>query len=364
MSIRIRVRATLGIAAMLLMAAGVTPAIAQEAHAAEGLAAEIGATVRDVVRHVTSLHDSAFVEQDRSRNFKAEQTKRETKSLTLGPNGTLDLKNVSGDVNVTTGGGRDGSIELIYRSRGRTDADAKTGLEKVSVTVQQRGDRTTVESIYPHEREAPYSVDVTYNVVVPPGTAVTAGTTGGNVMVKGVKGDVTASSIGGNVTVSESPRVTSASTVGGNVNVTGVNSDFSFRAETMGGNIRLQQVKARRVTASTVGGDVTAHNITCDNAELGTIGGSVEYSGALARNGRYQLHAQSGTVTLVPEGNNGFELEASTFSGEVRSDFPLQMQATTQGRGPKRSLRGTFGDGSAYVKAWTFSGNVIVSKPK
>jgi DUF4097 and DUF4098 domain-containing protein YvlB len=298
------------------------------------------------------------------RGLNVEQFKRETKSLALGSAGALELKNISGDVNVTAGGGREGTLELVYRSRGRTEADAKLGLSKVTVNVQQRGERTTVESIYPDERQPPYRVDITYNVVVPPGTRVTAGTTGGSVTMKGVTGDSSASSIGGNVTVTDSPHLMSATTVGGDVSVTGVDSDAALHAETMGGNITLTQVKARRVMASTVGGNVIARGIVCDNAELGTLGGNVEYSGALSRNGRYQLHAQSGTVRIIPDGSTGFELEASTFSGEVRSDIPLQVQGTVQGRGPRKSLRGTFGDGSAYIKAWTFSGNVIVEKKR
>jgi hypothetical protein len=43
--------------------------------------------------------------------------------------------------------------------------------------VQQRGERTTVESNYPDDRRPPYHVDITYNVVVPAGTRVTAATT-------------------------------------------------------------------------------------------------------------------------------------------------------------------------------------------
>src|SRR4029077_10034750 len=122
--------------------------------------------------------------------------------------GALDLKNISGDVNVAAGPGRDATLELVYRSRGRTEADAQLGLSSVTVSVQSRGDRTTVESSYPDERRTPYRVDITYNVVVPSGTRVSAGTTGGSVTVKGVKGELSASSIGGNVTVSDSPHLT------------------------------------------------------------------------------------------------------------------------------------------------------------
>jgi DUF4097 and DUF4098 domain-containing protein YvlB len=377
------VRTVVGVAVALTLTAGATraaaqdvdvritisPTLAREIH--QVVQAAIGPEVRqdvapaihDVVREVSALGlPDGLLRQNRSRDFNAEQTRRETKPLTIAAGGALELKNISGDVNVTAGAGRESTIELVYRSRGRTEADAKLGLSRVTVSVQQRGERTTVESNYPEERQPPYRVDITYTVVVPAATRVTASTTGGSITVRGIKGELSASSLGGNVTVNDSPHLVSATTLGGNVTVTGVESDTALHAETMGGNVTLQQIKARRVTASTIGGDVTARDIVCETAELGTVGGSVEYAGALSRNGRYQLHAQSGTVRVILEGSTGFELEASTFSGEVRSDIPLQVQGTAQGRGPRKSLHGTFGDGSAYVKAWTFSGSVIVSR--
>jgi hypothetical protein len=94
--------------------------------------------------------------------------------------------------------------------------------------------------------------------------------------------------------------------------------------------------------------------MTCDNADLGTFGGSVEYGGVLARNGRYQLHAQSGTVRVIPEGSTGFEPKPARSPARCGRKFRCSYRAP-QGRGPQNRW-GTFGDGSAYIKAWTFMG--------
>ena len=211
---------------------------------------ELAKTIRDVVREVSVLGETGgLLQQGRDRDFPVEQTKRETKTVSLGPSGALDLKNVSGDVHVTAGPGRDATIELMYRSRGRTDADAKLGLSSVTVTIQQRGERTSVESIYPNDRRPPYQVDITYNVVVPAGTRVTAGTTGGSVTVKGVNGERLGQFRRRRRDRERFAAHVSATTVGGNVSVTGVDSDTALRVETMGGNITLRQIKARRVNA-------------------------------------------------------------------------------------------------------------------
>jgi hypothetical protein len=93
------------------------------------------------------------------------------------------------------------------------------------------------------------------------------------------------------------------------------------------------------------------------------MGGDVTYSGTISRSGRYELHTNGGNVTFMPSGNVGFELQASTFAGEIRTEgVPLTLQGSVTGRGPNRSLRGTSGDGSAVVILRTFSGNVVVGK--
>ena len=87
------------------------------------------------------------------------------------------------------------------------------------------------------------------------------------------------------------------------------------------------------------------------------------FTGALARNGRYELKSFSGEVRLSLEGNSGFEVEANSFSGEVRSDFAITTRGTQSDRRGRRTvLNGTFGDGSAVLDLTTFSGSIVISK--
>ena len=48
-----------------------------------------------------------------------------------------------------------------------------------------------------------------------------------------------------------------------------------------------------------------------------------------------------------------------SFSGEIESDFPLEVRSL---RGERRSVSGVYGDGSAFIEATTFSGDVTVEK--
>jgi DUF4097 and DUF4098 domain-containing protein YvlB len=336
----------------------------------QGISEAIRHVVRDVsVVGAATARSGAWAFQN-NRDFRVEQTKRETKTVAVGANGALEIRNISGDITIipTTGAGREATIEAVYRSRGRTEADARQGLTDVTVRVDQRGERATVETVYPQmQRQSPYRVDVAFNVTAPAGTRITAASIGGNVNIRGIKGEVTASSTGGTLTISESPRVVSASTVGGDISLTGVDSDGSVDVQSVGGGLMLQQIKAKRLKAGTTGGTLTARDITCETADIGSLAGSVEYSGTLARSGRYTIHSHAGSLRFNVSGNTGFELDASSFVGEIRSDIPLEGQnvggGRGRGRGPVgRALRGTVGDGSAYVKLTTFSGSVTVTK--
>lgn len=294
-----------------------------------------------------------------TRTFTAEQTARETRTLAIGASGSLDLDTVSGDITVTAGGGRDATIEIIRRSHGRTEADATLGLDRVKVEVDQRPDRARVRAVYPDQRNPPYSVDVSYVITAPSDTRVTARTVSGNVVVKGIRGDVDTSVTSGHIDLSGS-RVSLAKTISGPVTLADVDTDGSLDIRTVSGDVTLHNVKARRLTADAVAsGTVIASNVTSDNVVLKTLSGAVEYSGPLSKTGRYELNAFSGNVRFLPSGPVGFDLQASTFSGTIRPDPSMTFRDISLSR---RSFRGTFGDGSAVVTLQTFSGNVTIGK--
>ena len=247
-----------------------------------------------------------------------------------------------------------------FGTRGRTDADVQQGLDQVKVSVDQRPDRARVRAVYPDRQATAYSIDVSYVITAPAGTHVTAETISGSVTIKGIRGsgqrvDVTS----GDVNIAGS-RVSQAKTISGPVTLTDVETDGTVDVRSVSGTVTLQNVKARRLTADAVAsGDITARNIVCDAATLKTLSGNVDFSGPLSKNGRYELGAFSGTVHFAPAGPAGFELQASTFSGDIRTDKSMTFRDLSLSR---RSLRGTVGDGGAMVILKTFSGNVTIGK--
>lgn len=319
-------------------------------------------SMRDALKGLEPLLDRTALEarnvDAQDRNYRSELTDRETRTLTLGANGSLDLKNISGDITVSAGSGRDAVVEILRRSRARTDADAKLGLERVKVRVDQRGDRATVSPEYPTGQQ-PFNVSVSYTVVVPEGTRLNVSSTSGNTIVRNVKGEVGVQVTSGDVTVSGGRQVSRVNTVSGDITISDLDGDGTVVTGAISGNVNLDRVKARRLEVDVTSGDIKAREVACDGAVMKSLSGLVEYVGALAKNGRYELQTFSGTVRFVPTGSTGFDLQASTFSGEITVDRGIDLKGVASS---KRSLRGTLGDGGASVIATTFSGNVAVVK--
>lgn len=309
----------------------------------------------EVRRHVGNVHVSgAGFEQN--KDFKAEQIDRQTKTLAIGAAGELVLKNVVGDITVKAGGSKDATIEIVRISKGRTDADAKTGLEKVTTEIVSKGERATVSVNYPNEQRPPYAVSVAYSVTAPAGTRVSIETVTGDVSVNGIKGDLSVGGVSSNVNISASERVMSVRTISGDITLTDVANPGKLEAGTISGDLTLKNVKADRLEAGGVAATVIAHEVRATGVIIKTMSGDIEYSGSLDARGRYEFRAHSGDVRLAV--NGGFDLEATTFSGELNADASMGISKGTE----RRSLRGTVGSGGAAVVASTFSGDVWVGR--
>jgi DUF4097 and DUF4098 domain-containing protein YvlB len=191
---------------------------------------------------------------------------------------------------------------------------------------------------------------------------VTASSIAGNVTIKGIQGDLSVDLTSGNIDISSAGRISVAKTISGSVTVTGASTDGSLEIGSISGSVMAQDIKCRQLAMSTISGNVRAREVTCEGAQLKSMMGTVEYTGALSRSGRYELQSHAGQVLFTPTGSTGFELQANTFSGEIRTEMPLTLQGSVSGHGMRRSIRGTFGDGSAVVIATTFSGNVIIGR--
>lgn len=308
---------------------------------------------REVSRTVTITNGAGW--QD--RNYSQEQIDKESHTLQIGANGSLQLKNLSGDITVTAGTGRAATVEVIRKSRGRTLADAKLGLDRVKVEIDQRGERASVTPRYPDESRPPYAVSINYVVTAPAGTSMTISTLSGDVNVSDIKGDVAIDVASGDVVVSKT-QVSTVKTMSGDVTVTDAQGEGRLEFSTMSGTIKLERIRAKRLGVTVLSGDVIVRDIEAGDVEIGSTNGDVEFSGVLSKTGRYDIHSHNGDVRVsVPK--SGFDLDASTFSGGITADASLGMKTASNSR---RTLRGTVGDGGASLTVKTFSGDISVTR--
>jgi hypothetical protein len=289
----------------------------------------------------------------------AEQSDQSVRTLPLGPTGWLELRNLAGDITVTAGPGREARVEIVRRARARTDADAKLGLERTRVLVDQKGERAIVTVEPGAERRPPYFVRVTYTVSAPAGTRIVASSLSGNVTVTDIKGDITAHVTRGDVEIRRASLVSSVRTIEGNVTLIDLDSDRGVTVNALSGDVHLERVRARRIEVDVTSGDVDLRTVVSDTVQVSSLSGSIAYEGSLMSGGRYHFQTHSGSVRIVLTGSTGMDLQASTFRGNLRLDPSLDLKTPLATRG---SVRGTVGDGAATVVAKTFSGDVALAR--
>ena len=293
-----------------------------------------------------------------------EYTDKLSKTLRLGKNGTFDLQNVSGDIVVTGGGGNDVRVDAVKRVRHPNESEARALLQAIDVRIEERNGNVEVRTDYPRRN---WSGGVDFTVSLPRDANVVLRSVSGDVRVSNLNGDLRADTISGDLVATAVKRIRLAKTISGDLEITDTDGD-EVTAQTISGTLMARGVKARSVDLQSVSGDVRITDVQSDRTFVRSISGSIDFSGQLARNGRYEFQSHSGDVRVSPLGSPGFSIEASTFSGDLRSDYPTTLQGnppnnSLTNRGPsRRSLRATVGDGGAVLSLQSFSGSITVVK--
>jgi DUF4097 and DUF4098 domain-containing protein YvlB len=226
----------------------------------------------------------------------------------------------------------------------------------------QTGDRVRVETRYTgrhgrHSHEG--GVSVSYRVRVPKGSEVELHSVSGDVTLLNVSGAASIESVSGDVSATDVASLIETKSVSGDVRVLRARSARDVEIGSVSGEVFVEDIEAEEVNVSSVSGNVTLDGVSCNRSALESVSGEIRYTGTIARGGRYNFQSHSGDVVITIGDDVGFQLEASTFSGEIESEMPLTTTSTDRKR---RQLSGVSGDGSAIIEAQTFSGDVLIRK--
>lgn len=233
------------------------------------------------------------------------------RSFNLGTGGSVNVRNISGDVIVNGYEGQAIVVTAIKSGRDR---------EKVNIEDRSTGNVVDVRVDYP-DRCDNCDVEVRFEVKVPRNIAYkfnSFSSVSGNVSVTGVTGDLTAKTVSGETTVNN---------VSGTVNATSVS-----------GEVRVGKVEGT-VSAKSTSGDVEVEILSLEGSA-----GAMEFSSV------------SGDVRVKLPGNLDAEVKLSTMSGGLKTDFPLTIEESKYGTG--RKANGRIGSGSRNLKISTISGDV------
>jgi hypothetical protein len=289
-------------------------------------------------------------------------TERVSRTIRAEAGTWLDVANISGDIDLSVGSGRDIVIDAVKRARGR-DGRARQLLDTVSVDIVEGPGRIEVRTVYPRGGERRGSAWVDYTVRVPADISVNLKSVSGDIRANSLKGELRLESVSGDVTVGRAGRLSFVRSVSGDVLLTDVTSPEDLTAGSVSGSFIARGLDARILDVSTVSGDLLLDRVRCERAEVRSVSGTVEYVGALVERGRYEFNAHSGDVRLGISSGVGFQYDVSTFSGALHAGWPTESagQGTPARRRDARSIRGTVGNGSARVLIRTFSGDVALT---
>ncbi len=175
------------------------------------------------------------------------------------------------------------------------------------------------------------------------------------ITASGVKGELTIDVGSGRVQVTQGEGVLSVDTGSGTVDVSRFQgSDLSI--DTGSGNVTGTEVKAEQVTVETGSGDIELTGTAAPTLSLETGSGTVR-ADLRSEIRSLSVETGSGDVALTAPATLDAEVEIETASGDIESDFPLQVT-----RHARDHLVGRIGSGRGRISVETGSGDVRLIK--
>ena len=291
-----------------------------------------------------------------------ESTEPFSRSFPVGKGSALMISNVAGNIQVSAGAGERIEVEALKRAWAPNAEQAKGRLSDAQIESFATGSRVELRVEYGERRDARV-IEIEFSVKVPPDTTVDLRTVSGDVRVTNVKGEVRVQGVNGNLALEGTSRLAAVKTVSGDITISNGGADAQLSLSTVNGDLLVQTLNTRGLDVNTVNGNVRISGWSGDRAHIRTLDGDLDLQTSLLKGGRYEIESHSGSVNLSLPEQPGFELEAHTFSGRIRIDFPVKSEGPIRDndRGP-RSVRGTYGDGSSSLRLQTFSGNLTVTR--
>jgi DUF4097 and DUF4098 domain-containing protein YvlB len=244
----------------------------------------------------------------------------------------LSVQNYNGDV----------VVRGWNRSQIRISAEYDRGRPEIDVT----GNAVTIRTRHRSGHD-----DVTMEISVPANTPVEINGMSVDVDVVDVCGDVNIGTLSGDINV-RCATDAQVNSVSGDVALADIRGRVDANATS--GSLEVTNVRGF-ASLHAVSGDISMSGMEGAQVEAETVSGEVDYSGRILENGHYRFSSHSGDVTVRVTGTLNASVETETFSGEMLSDWPIEIQGGTV---ISKNMSFRLGNGSARLRLSSFSGTI------
>ena len=270
------------------------------------------------------------------------------RTFNVGDGGLLEIDADHGNIRVNSGSS--GEVRVVVRRTPRGGADVET----YQVEFAQDGDRIRVIGTNTVRSSGRAGVNVDFEVTVPRRFNIDAETSGGNIAVDNLDGRVKLNTSGGNLSLGSISGEVDAHTSGGNISLDGAGGNVVVN--TSGGNISLGRVSGT-VRATTSGGNIAVDEVGGDIVAR-TSGGHIVARIADQPKADCLLRTSGGGITVHLADGIAVDLEAETSAGRVSTD----IEVATSGTIKKDRLHGEINGGGPLLELETSAGDVRILK--
>jgi hypothetical protein len=286
----------------------------------------------------------------------AKITRTVEKTFAVQAGGTLKASTQGGDIKIETSDKPEVHILVKQDIRASSEADADAILAKLALTFEQSGNNVTAEAKY--EKRGPGTwfgswppVAVSFVITVPKNYHLNLNTSGGDIQVASLTGNVHAHTSGGDLDFARIDGEIDAGTSGGDIRIQ--EGTAKAKLTTSGGDILVDRAGGR-TEVSTSGGDIELRSVA-NLVSATTSGGDIHAVITEALTQDTLLSTSGGDVEVKLMKESGFNLDASTSGGDVKaSGLTIKLEAggtgksklvgAVNGGGPRLKLRSSGGD--------------------
>ena len=316
----------------------------------------------------------------------------------VAPGGRLTLEADFGAIDVQSAEADNLSVRVRRAAQMKADRRAGEILKDFDVRMTHEVTDVKIEAKFrgpvKQWKKMKKRLDVQFDIVVPRNYALDLKTTGEEISVVDIVGDVNVQTAGAGLRLQNITGRIDGTTSGGNINLKAFESDAALqtsggsitleggtgdvKAKTSGGNIQVIDVVGA-VNGQTTGGNVTLRRCK-GGADVKTAGGSIEVendgpvlaktSGGSIRcqlqetlssqNLLLDLETTGGSVNVSLAPDIAATVEARVLGGSVTTEFPVTTEMA--GAGKPDQLQGTINGGGPLLRLFSVGGNVILRK--